>query len=89
MFEKLIFHEALGFPMVFDVSSSKMAAQNDPRSPQDESKIVLERLFCLLNFRFVLGSFSAPFWCRFGRQHDAPGVPPNWGLEGLEVFKTV
>ena len=45
IFEKVIFHETLRFPMVLDVFSPKMAAQDGPRSLQDESKIVLDRFF--------------------------------------------
>ena len=52
IFEKVIFHETLRFPMVFGVFSPKMAPQNDPRSLQDGSKIVLDRLLFISNFRF-------------------------------------
>ena len=73
-FEKVIFHETLRFPMVFGVFSFKMVPQNDPRSLQDGSEIVLDRFFGLLFFRFDFGSFSASFWCRFGFQNGPLGV---------------
>ena len=60
-----------------------------PKIAQDGSKIVLDRFFCLLIFRFDLGSFWVPFWCRFGLPNAPPGVPPNWGLEGPWGSKTV
>ena len=70
--------------MVFDACSPKMAAQDGPRSTQDGSKLVLDRFFCLLIFRFVFGSFLVPFWCHFGCQNGTPGVRTNlWsGLLG-------
>ena len=57
--------------------SAQDGAQDDPRSPQDVSKIVLDRFFRLLIFRFVFASFLVPCWCRFGLPNGAPGVPPN------------
>ena len=59
--------------MVSGVFSPKMAAQDGPRSPQDGSKIVLDRFFHLLIFRFDFVSFSDPFWCRFGLPNGARG----------------
>ena len=61
-----------------------MAPQDGPRSPQDGSKIVLDRFFRLLIFGFDFGSFFVPFWCRFGLPNDPPGERTNcwsgpWG----------
>ena len=57
--------------------SAQDGTQDGPRSPQDGSKIVLDRFFCLLNFRFVFASFLVPFWCRFGLPNGSPGVRAN------------
>ena len=43
--EKVIVHETIRFIMVWGVFRPKMAPQDGPRSPQDESKIVLDRFF--------------------------------------------
>ena len=59
--EKVIFHETLRFPALFGQNGSQDGAKINPRSRQDDSKIVLDRFFCLLILRFVFGSFSAPF----------------------------
>ena len=69
--------------------SAQDGTQDDPRSPQDGSKIVLDRFFCLLIFRFDFGSFLVPFWCRFGLPNGPQGVTANWGLEGPWGSKTV
>ena len=53
------------------------STQDGPRSPQDRSKIVLDRFFHLLIFRFDFVSFSVPFWCRFGLPNGAQGVRAN------------
>ena len=73
--------------MISDVFSPKMAPQNDPRSPQDGSKIVLDRFFGLLIFRFDFGSFWGRFGCRFGLPNGAPGVTPNWGYPPIWGFQ--
>ena len=52
IFEKVIVHETIRFIMVWAVFSPKMAPQDGPRSPQDRSKIVLDRFFFVLIFRF-------------------------------------
>ena len=74
IFEKANFHETLRFPMVWGLFSPEVAGQNDPRSLQDGSEIVLDRFFGLLLFRLDFGSLSAPFWCRFG----CPNRPEGW-----------
>ena len=51
IFEKVIVHETIRFIRVWGVFSSKMAPQDGPRSPQDGSKIVLDRFFFVLIFR--------------------------------------
>ena len=65
--------------MVWGVFWPKMAAQDGPRSPQDGSKIVLDR-FCLtldfsLRFLIVLGSILVPFW------------PPKWAPGGAPILR--
>ena len=54
-------------------------AQEAPRSPQDGPKIVLDRFFLLLIFRFdffmVLGSILVPFW------------PPKWAPGGAPILR--
>ena len=45
---------------------------------------------CLVYFRFDLGSFSAPFWCRFGCQNAPHGggarqIDPLGVQDGLEI----
>ena len=67
-------------PRFFYDFSPKMAAQDGPRSTQDESKLVLDRVFCLLIFRFVFGSFLVPFWCHFRCQNGTPGCARTCGL---------
>ena len=47
-------------------------AKIDPRSPQDGSKIVLDRFFHLLIFRFDFLSFLAPFWADLASQRGTP-----------------
>ena len=42
----------LCFTILFGVCGLHMGPQNRLRSPQDGSKIVLDRFFCLFNFRF-------------------------------------
>ena len=66
-----------------------MAAQDGPRSPQDGSKIVLDRCFLTLDFslRFliVLGSILVSFWPP--KWH--PGSAPIVGKSALGRSKTV
>ena len=69
--------------MVLDVFSPKMATQDGPRSLQDESKIVLDRFFGLLHFRFDFGSFSVPFWIVFGRRNGPLEVTPRGATRPL------
>ena len=69
--------------------SAQDGTQDGPRSPQDGSKIVLDRFFCLLNFRFVFASFLVPFWCRFGLPNGSPGVGANYANRPLGGSKTV
>ena len=54
-----------------EVKKRQNGAKMGPRSLQDSSKIVLDRLFLLFRFRFVFLSFSAPFRCRLGCQNGA------------------
>ena len=65
-FEKMSFHETTCFPLVLGVFSPNTAPRNDPRSLQDGPKIVLDRFFCLLIFRFDFCWFWDRFWYRFG-----------------------
>ena len=57
--------------------SAQDGTQDGPRSPQDGSKIVLDRFFHLLIFRFDFVSFWDRFWCRFGLPNGSPGVRAN------------
>jgi len=72
--EKVIVHETICFILVLRAFWPKMAPQDGPRSPQDGSKIVLDRFFRLLNFRFDFGSFSVSF--------SGPIWPPKWPPRG-------
>ena len=67
----------IGESTILRSKSAQDGAQDGPRSPQDESKIVLDRFFWLLNFHFVFALFLVPFWCRFGFRNGSPGVAPN------------
>ena len=58
--------------------SAQDGTQDGPRSPQDGSKIVLDRFFFVLIFRFDFGSFWDRFWCRFGLPNGAPGARLNF-----------
>ena len=77
IFEKVNFHETSAGVVSGAFPGPQDDTQNDPRSPQDGSKIVLDRVFRLLLFRFDFVSFSVPFWCRFGLPNGSPGVTPN------------
>jgi hypothetical protein len=67
IFEKVILHEIVRFPILLGSSGSHMAPPKRPRSLQDRSLIVMDRFFSTLDFRFDFGSFSAPFWVVLGR----------------------
>ena len=51
-----------------------MAHPKRPRSLQDGSLLVLDRLFLLLDFRFFCGSFLVPFWVVWGCPNAPLGV---------------
>ena len=57
IFEKVILHEILRFPILLGSSGSHMVAPKRPRSLQDASLIVLDRFFSILDFRVRFGSF--------------------------------
>ena len=57
IFEKVILHEIVRFPILLGSSGSHMAPPKGPRSLQDGSLIVLDRFFSTLDFRFDFGSF--------------------------------
>ena len=57
IFEKVILHEIVRFPILLGSSGSHMVAPKRPRSLQDGSLIVLARFFSTLDFRFDFGSF--------------------------------
>ena len=65
IFEKVILHEIVRFPILLGPSGSHMAPPKRPRSLQDGSLILLDRFFSLLDFRFDFESFSAPCWVVF------------------------
>ena len=92
IFEKVNLHEIVRFPILLGSSSSHMAPPKRPRSLQDGSLILLDRFCSLLDFRFDLGSFSAPFWVVFGRPNGPLEVterganrPLGSSLDGLGV----
>ena len=87
--EKVNFHETSAGGVFGAVPGPQESTQNDPRSPQDGSKIVLDRFFGLLNFRFDFLSFWDRFWCRFGLPNGPPGVSANWGWAPWGRSKTV
>ena len=69
--QKVIFHETSAGVMFGAFPGFQESTQNDPRSPQDGSKIVLDRFFSLLNF----ASFLDRFWFRFGAILGAKMTP--------------
>ena len=50
--EQVILHELIRFPILLGQNGLQDGAKIDPRSCQGGSKIVLDRLFVILNFRF-------------------------------------
>ena len=84
--------------MFFNAFSSKMAIQNDPRSLQDGSEIVLERFLFLLICRFgltkfrigfdaVLGAQMTPMGCRKVRRFGPWSRQRwSWGCLGSVLF---
>ena len=80
----------LGESTILRSKSAQDGTQDGPRSPQDGSKIVLDRLFGIFNYRFFFASFWVPFWCRFGLP-NAPGKvklgvsAPEGVQDGLEI----
>ena len=57
IFEKVIVHEIVRFPILLGPSGSHMAPPKRPRSLQDGSLILLDRFFSILDFRLDFGSF--------------------------------
>ena len=78
--QKVIFHETSAGVMFGAFPGLQESTQNDPRSPQDGSKIVLDRFFSLLHFRFVFASFWGRFWCRFELPRGPQGSARTCGL---------
>ena len=77
IFEKIICHEIERFLTLFGIWGAKMVIQNGTRSLQDGSEIVLDPFFCILIFRFVFESLSAPFWAQVGRPNGPQRVTPK------------
>ena len=77
VFEKVIVHETICFIRVWGVSGPKMVPPNDPRSLQDGSKIVLDRYFFLLIFRYDFRSFWVPFLVVLGCPNGPLEVTPR------------
>ena len=57
IFQKVVLHEIISFPILLGPSGSHMAPPKRPRSLQDGSLILLDRFFSILDFRFDFGSF--------------------------------
>ena len=57
IFEKVMLHEIVCFPILLGSSGSHMAPPKRPRSLQDGSLILLDRFFSSLDFRLDFGSF--------------------------------
>ena len=55
--EKVILHEIIRFPILLGSSGSHMAPPKRPRSLQDGSLILLDRILSILDFRVDFGSF--------------------------------
>ena len=89
IFEKVNFHETSAGVMSGAFPGPQESTQNDPRSTQDGSKIVLDRVFRFFIFRFDFESFSVSFWCRFGLPNGAPGVRANLWSGPWRQSKTV
>ena len=87
--EKVNFHETSAGAVAGAFPGPQESTQNDPRSTQDGSKIILDRVFRLLIFRFDFESFSVPFWCRFGLPNGPPGARLNLGNRPWEGSKSV
>ena len=70
IFEKVNVHETSAGVVFGAFPGPQESTQNDPRSPQDGSKIVLDRFLLTLEFSFrfciVFGSVLVPIW------------PPKW-----------
>ena len=89
IFEKIILHEIVRFPILLGSSGSHMAPPKGPRSLQDGSLIVLDRFFSTLDFRFDFGSFSIPFWERLGLPNRSLGVTEKSANRPLGESKSV
>ena len=72
--EKVIVHETLRFPLLFGQNGPQDEAKIDPRTLQDGSKIVLDRLFSPFDFGCDFSSFWDRFWCRFGLPNGTRGA---------------
>ena len=89
IFEKVIFQKNerhCSHSMKMRSKTAQDGTPNGPRSLQDRSKIVLDRYFFLLIFRFDFGSLSDRFWCRFGLPNGTGGGPLHCANRPLVRF---
>ena len=75
VFEKVIVHETLRFPMFLGPNGPQDGAKMDPRSLQDGSKIVLDRFFS----SWFFASIFDRFWFRLGADLGSQMEPRGGG----------